>query len=1145
MSHALKNNIKEFDRLSELLSYAQLDTASDPDLDAIVALAATLCDASGSMINLIDADRQWSKSLYGVEASWKELGREDSMCTHTIENHGFLEVTDFSHDPAFRHHPITTGNSEIAHYAGVPLLSPQGMALGALCVVTDRPRQLTDRQKQSLEHLSHLAMTILESKNPLNRVATGVAQRNHGIVYIDPETAAVRFCNRRVGDLTGQNELLMQGLPATMLCAEWTPEFLKSLKLSVIEQSLNTPQQILLTSTSDHAVTVSVRWTLMNHYGKPLLVAVLEDRSAEAAQELASNERNLFFELSQDIILVCNPDGTIRDVNPSFTRVLGYQLNDLRGVNPLDLIHSEDQFATLQDLKNLNANAISVGHVNRVRDVHGEYRWLSWSSVISPDGKIYASAQDITETRKHTRKLSLLQQAIDCSQNPIIVANLEQPGGVVEYVNDAFETTTGYAKHEVIGRNCGFLQGKDKNQPGIQKIREAMKTRSKAHVLLRNYRKDGSMFWNELYLSPFQHESSDVTHYVGVQYDVTELVNQRDQIVRLNRIESLRSAFNSTIEFGSSAGNLSSEFCEVATSVGQYPLVWIANVDATSGTLVLESAHGAFAEKMEAGTDLSDLPTAWTVPYLGPALESQEPVIFQRLDNTHLPQETEYRLNQEGFYSIAFFPVVKNGKTEKLACFYSGELNAFDEKESVVIGNLLEDYGVAEQLANSAEELHRIAHRDDITGLPNQELMAKLVSDMLSHDPGRQGQPGAFVTVVIDRLIEIVGQIGRVKGRALLQDISGKLQALLPKSGILSHTDFGHFCLFLKNIDSKEDAADFIETSLLPIFDELFQLSDDLELYVSGRIGIAMLENAPEDCETLIDHSKVAALSSSQPDIRYQFYSDSLTESSRLIIRQEAELRESIRDNRFELHFQPKVNLRTNRVESMEGLLRWNHAERGLVSPGEFIPLLEDTGLITHLTSWLLHEAHAAAQAFNEVAEVPIRVAINLSQLQLRQTDFMSLVDQFMADCHVTPETNLVDLEITESLFADNIEATSVILSALQERGFQIAIDDFGTGFSSLSYLARLPFDSLKIDLSFIRRMTTSVEDMSIVSTIIGLSKSLDKHVIAEGVETQEQANLLRLINCTLAQGYLISKPVPPPALSGLIQTQSVINYST
>ena len=268
----------------------------------------------------------------------------------------------------------------------------------------------------------------------------------------------------------------------------------------------------------------------------------------------------------------------------------------------------------------------------------------------------------------------------------------------------------------------------------------------------------------------------------------------------------------------------------------------------------------------------------------------------------------------------------------------------------------------------------------------------------------------------------------------------------------------------------------------------------------------------------------------------FQYYAAQMNAMAWQRLTLETELRRALEREEFRLHYQPKVGLADGRIVGMEALLRWQSAGRGLVPPGEFIPLLEETGLILPVGEWILHTACRQARAWQAAGFKDIGIAVNLSMLQFRQTDFAGMVLGILEQNNLEPGLGAIELELTESMLMNNADGTIATLNALHEKGVRFSINDFGTGYSSLSYLKRLPISSIKIDRSFVRDLANGGDDAKIVAAIVALGHGLGLKIIAEGVETVEQLICLQTMKCDEAQGYLFSRPVPAAEMTLLIQ---------
>jgi EAL domain-containing protein (putative c-di-GMP-specific phosphodiesterase class I) len=303
-----------------------------------------------------------------------------------------------------------------------------------------------------------------------------------------------------------------------------------------------------------------------------------------------------------------------------------------------------------------------------------------------------------------------------------------------------------------------------------------------------------------------------------------------------------------------------------------------------------------------------------------------------------------------------------------------------------------------------------------------------------------------------------------------------------------------------------------------------FRLNDAV-FRIATKVGVALFPDDGADADTLLKNAEAALKKAKASGERYLFYTQKMNDSVATKLTLENQLRQALDNEEFVLHYQPKVNLASGKLTSAEALIRWNDPRMGLVPPGRFIPILEETGLIYDLGRWALRKAIEDYLRWRTAGLAAVRIAVNVSPLQLRHRGFTADINQAIGiDAHAAAG---LELEITESMIMADVENSIASLQEIRAMGVSIAMDDFGTGFSSLSYLSKLPVDTLKIDRSFVRDMTVGPQGLALVSTIINLAHSLKLNVVAEGIETKEQSRLLRLLNCDEMQGYLFSKPLP------------------
>jgi len=427
--------------------------------------------------------------------------------------------------------------------------------------------------------------------------------------------------------------------------------------------------------------------------------------------------------------------------------------------------------------------------------------------------------------------------------------------------------------------------------------------------------------------------------------------------------------------------------------------------------------------------------------------------------------------------------------------------------------------------------LSYLAQHDNLTDLPNRVLLNdRLTQAMaLAH---RHRRKLAVLFLDGDRFKHINDSLGHVIGDRLLQSVAQRLLDCVRRSDTVSRQGGDEFVILLSEVTHPQDAAVSAEKILLAMNAPHRIGQHDVHLTMS--IGIVTYPDDGTDAETLVRNADFAMYhAKSSGRNNYQFFKPEM--NVRAVERQSLEngLRDAIDRREFVLHYQPKMNLETGAIIGVEALIRWHHPERGMVSPVQFIPIAEDCGFIVPIGQWVLREACHQARAWQDLGLRPVRMAVNVSAVELRASDFVAGVNDILTETGLDPR--YLELELTESFLMQDSKSTVAVLEALKGMGVQLALDDFGTGYSSLSYLKRFPIDTLKIDQSFVRDLTTDADDASIVTAVISMGKSLHMGVVAEGVETQEQLAFLREQSCPEGQGYYFSRPVVAEAFTPLL----------
>jgi len=430
-----------------------------------------------------------------------------------------------------------------------------------------------------------------------------------------------------------------------------------------------------------------------------------------------------------------------------------------------------------------------------------------------------------------------------------------------------------------------------------------------------------------------------------------------------------------------------------------------------------------------------------------------------------------------------------------------------------------------------ASQVQKQTRYDTLTGLPNGVLFLERLAQLLQ-GADRSGGKVVVAVLDIDRFQNINDTHGRRAGDALLTQIAARLSGE-PDDGIVARISGACFAIAVPAPEVEGwTAAALADEKLARWFETPYRVAEN-ELRLSVRMGLALSPDHGGEADALFMHAESALQRAKTAGDRYLLYTPKMSERVAERFSLENQLRQAIEREQFVLHYQPKVELDSRQVVGFEALLRWRSPELGLVPPLRFIPLLEETGMILEVGSWALRRAVLDQQLWaGEGVRVP-RIAVNVSPIQLRQPNFVERVQEALGSA---PGASLIDLEITESHIMADIESTIDKLTRVRALGVGIAIDDFGTGYSSLAYLARLPVGTLKIDRAFVVRMLDDEEAMALVQTIISLASSLKLTTVAEGVETEEQADLLELLRCDQMQGYFFSAPKPREQLTGLLR---------
>lgn len=417
-----------------------------------------------------------------------------------------------------------------------------------------------------------------------------------------------------------------------------------------------------------------------------------------------------------------------------------------------------------------------------------------------------------------------------------------------------------------------------------------------------------------------------------------------------------------------------------------------------------------------------------------------------------------------------------------------------------------------------------MAYHDPLTGLPNRLLFHDRLTQNISYAQ-RQGKIIAIMFLDLDRFKVINDTLGHSVGDLLLKDASSRLTNCIRKSDTVARWGGDEFTIILGYMTTQAHAAKVAQK----IQDDLaraFHLEGH-EIFITSSIGISLFPDHGSNIDDLVKNADIAMYyAKGIGRNNHQFFLPFMNDADKALARMELEnhLRVALEQNQLFVHYQPQVDIETHQIVGLEALIRWRHPTLGLISPGVFIPIAEETGLIIPIGEWVLHTACRQNFEWQKAGFSPIRIAVNLSARQFQQPKLLEIINDVLNETGLDP--NFLEVEITESVVMEDVEGAIEVLNALRSEGIHVSIDDFGTGFSSLSYLKRFPANKLKIDKSFIQSLATDPYDAAIAQAIIVMAHSLNQKAIAEGVETEEQMELLRRLGCDEIQGYLFSPPV-------------------
>jgi len=820
---------------------------------------------------------------------------------------------------------------------------------------------------------------------------------------------------------------------------------------------------------------------------------------------IGSNLYRYLFETSQAMICVLDQDGYILLSNEAGWRILGYESAvGLSGRPFLHIVHPDyhgvmeaglDLFAAETEplpLKFLRADA-------EIIDAEVNFSPIG-------DGQFMLEARDITD---RTRAAEVLQEReqrlrgiLDTVADAIITINTK---GIVVAFNKAAEHIFGYEAREVLGHNISMLISEPHATNHDQYLANYLETGKKKIIGVAGreevgVRKNGESFPLELAVSELRHGTK--RFFTGVVRDITGRKQAEEQIRRAHDELEIRVEERTR--------ELTQEIVERHRAEDKLRLAGEVIEALTEGVVIIDPDFR-----------ISSVNPAYTIIS---GFNVEEVIGNFPINHTALSQggamfdEMWSGLEARGRWEGEFWNLRKNGEE------YAERLSVTAITSPT--GEVMQFAAIISDITKRKQDEERIlyqANYDSLTGLPNRSLFLDRLTQAINNMERSEKTLG-LLFIDLDGFKLVNDTLGHDVGDMLLKEAAKRLGACVRTGDTVARLGGDEFTIIMPNLDDSKNAP-LLAQRVLDSLARAFLLGGH-EAFVSASIGITIYPDDATDAQELLKNADSAMYRAKEEGkANYQFYTSDMNDQikERLIVKNG--LSKALENDEFVLLYQPKLDLKTNRVTGAEALMRWESPDMGLVSPVKFIPVLEETGMVVEVGEWAIHTACRQHAEWLKQGLPPIKVAVNLSARQLREPSFVNIVKTALKNAGLP--SSAIEIEITESMLMSDAPIIVAALEDLHDFGVHISMDDFGTGYSSLSYLKRFPIDTIKIDRSFVNDIHVDADDAEIIHTIINMGHTLNRKIIAEGVETEEQLDILKAYRCDEIQGYFFSRPLP------------------
>ena len=842
--------------------------------------------------------------------------------------------------------------------------------------------------------------------------------------------------------------------------------------------------------------------------GEKYLIVRMRDASREVAWRqdtlMTGQLYRHLFDTSQALICVLDRDGYILLANEAGSTLLGHDTSaGMAGRKLLTMIHPEDQKLFGPGLKKL----LKKKEPTQIRFMHADTSMIDVEASAHDigDGQIMIEARDVTERVETQSALedreARLHAIVDSVADAIVTIN--DNGKIISF-NKAAETIFGYREKEILGQNIKLLIGV-KHAKHHGDYLAAFKQSGKRSIIgvqgreELGMKKDGTEFPLELSINELQH--GEKKFFTGIMRDITErkvaeaaLRKAHDELE--SRVEERTKELTQEINIRQEAEGRLRLSAQVIENLSEG--VVIIDPD-----FKIRSVNPAYTTI----TGYTPSESVGNFPNNHTALCRTGPMF----------EEMWAGLESEGQWEGEFWNARKDGEeyAERLSVRAiigpKGEVQQF----AAVIADIT-------KRKQDEERILYQANYDSLTGLPNRSLFIDRLNQSIA-GMSRSGKKIALLFIDLDGFKLVNDTLGHDIGDLLLKEAAVRLGACIRTGDTVARLGGDEFTIVMPNLEDPKDATIVAQRSLEAL-EMVFNIGGH-ETFVSASIGITVFPDDASDSTGLLKNADAAMYrAKDQGKANYQYFTTDMNQKvqERLVLKNGLVKARDLGE--FKLFYQPKMNIKTNTIVAVEALMRWDSPELGIVTPNVFIPLLEESGMVVEVGAWAIKHACEQHVKWIESGIGPIKIAVNLSARQLREPSFVDIVKNTLKETSVA--TEYFEIEITESMLMSDAPNVVAGLTSLHDIGIHISMDDFGTGYSSLSYLRKFPIDTIKIDRSFVSDITTNTDDAEIIRTIINMGRTLNRNILAEGVETQEQLDLLKEYNCDEIQGYFISPPL-------------------